>query len=148
MASRRASLMRFSSLDRYEGQPVAQETSGEGLWLLCARRGAITRNCSSCHFPAPSTCSSCSSIPSRRQFPFIPRSLFPCTSLKRSFVGVFYCRKPTYPLPSPSFVLFLSPSFSARPFSRRCRIHPVFPATPTGLYLAVSSGEASPWIRS
>lgn len=52
---------------------------------------------------------------------FILRSLFPCTSLKRSFVGVFIAANPRVlslslpPLPS-RFIFF----------SRRCRIHPVF----------------------
>lgn len=97
VARRRASLMRISSLDSaYEGQPVARQTSGGGLWLLCARRGAITRNCSSCHFPAPGP------LPSPlasalllliRPAPVASSSLFSALSrspfLKRSFVGVF-----------------------------------------------------------
>lgn len=97
VARRRTSLMRISSLDSaYEGQPVARQTSGGGLWLLCARRGAITRNCSSCHFPAPGP------LPSPlasalllliRPAPVASSSLFSALSrspfLKRSFVGVF-----------------------------------------------------------
>lgn len=97
VARRRASLMRISSLDSaYEGQPVARQTSEGGLWLLCARRGAITRNCSSCHFPAPGP------LPSPlasalllliRPAPVASSSLFSALSrspfLKRSFVGVF-----------------------------------------------------------
>lgn len=82
--------MRISSLDSaYEGQPVARQTSGGGLWPLCARRGAITRNCSSCHFPAPTPllliCPA--SVPSSSLFSALR---FPVRSfLKRSFVGVF-----------------------------------------------------------
>lgn len=105
VARRDASLMRISSLDSaYEGQPVARQTSGGGLWLLCARRGAITRNCSSCHFPAPGPLSFpprfCSSPPhpsrSRRLFLFILRSLSLSLSQK-ILCRRFYCRIPTYP---------------------------------------------------
>lgn len=105
VARRRASLMRISSLDSaYEGQPVARQTSGGGLWLLCARRGAITRNCSSCHFPAPGPLPFpprfCSSPPhpsrSRRLFLFILRSLSLSLSQK-ILCRRFYCRIPTYP---------------------------------------------------